>query len=306
MFSSLSNFVPFSYKAFVDVDVSFGNITTAAPNHFFQSSGSATTSIWTWSINDDLVLTTWILFTLIFSLCLYSFINRSLKKRPKKDSESQQLLTASPETSTSAAAEDQRSPDVEAPAVDAGDDSDTKSTFSQTLESEGKRFIQDAPENTTDASSLLGTEMGLGDRISKQPIDLSSPDLTLLHTLKDVLTQGIILTQYTTGSAKQVKVFLNGNVLQWRSAKFLARKNFKLDLRKVLCVEWGKKTSNFHLPLAAKAPIDCCFSFLTDDQTLDFEASSKVERDALAQGFTLMLEDLRLRSSSSSISTPSQ
>jgi hypothetical protein len=39
---------------------------------------------------------------------------------------------------------------------------------------------------------------------------------------------------------------------------------------------------------------DLCFSLVTDKVTVDLEASSKVERDALVQGFSLVVGGLRM------------
>lgn len=95
---------------------------------------------------------------------------------------------------------------------------------------------------------------------------------------------------YNERGAKQVNVTLiGGSELNWRTVKLFSKKGKQLNLREVLFVNWGKQTNKFHLPTSKIAVDDCCFSLVTAKDTVDFEATSKVERDALAQGFTILL-----------------
>lgn len=95
---------------------------------------------------------------------------------------------------------------------------------------------------------------------------------------------------YNEKGAKQANVTLvGGSELHWRTVKMFAKKGKQMNLREVLFVNWGKQTNKFHLPGSKIAIDDCCFSLVTAKDTIDFEASSKVERDALAQGFTILL-----------------
>ena len=54
----------------------------------------------------------------------------------------------------------------------------------------------------------------------------------------------------------------------------------------------GKQTNTFHLQLSRGALEDHCFSLILNrtNDTLDLECKSKVERDALAQGFSILIQ----------------
>lgn len=97
------------------------------------------------------------------------------------------------------------------------------------------------------------------------------------------------LTIYNEKGAKQANVTLVGGCeLHWKTMKYFAKKGKQLNLREVSFVHWGKQTNKFHLPVSKNAIDDHCFSLVTSKYSVDFEASSKVERDALAQGFTIL------------------
>jgi hypothetical protein len=118
----------------------------------------------------------------------------------------------------------------------------------------------------------------------------SQGDSVLAQTLLSVLSEGIVMMLYNDKGAKQVNVtVVGGSVLHWRTAKLFSKKGKQLNLREVLFVHWGKQTPKFHLPTSNIAVEDCCFSLVTADDTIDFEATSKAERDAFAQGFTILL-----------------
>ena len=124
----------------------------------------------------------------------------------------------------------------------------------------------------------------------------SQGDSFLAQTLLSVLSQGMVLMVYNEKGAKQANAHLvGGSMLHWRTVKMFAKKGKQLNLRDVLFINWGKQTNKFHLPGSKIAIDECCFSLVTAKDTIDFEASSKVERDALAQGFTILLTRFKER-----------
>lgn len=119
---------------------------------------------------------------------------------------------------------------------------------------------------------------------------ISQGDSVLAQTLLTVLSQGMVLIVYNEKGAKQATVTLvGGSELHWRSVKLFSKKGKQLNLREVLFVSSGKQTKKFKLKTSEIAVEDCCFSLTTSTDTIDFEATSKVERDALVQGFTILL-----------------
>ena len=99
---------------------------------------------------------------------------------------------------------------------------------------------------------------------------------------------------YNEKGAKHANVTLvGGSELHWKTNRIFSKKGKQLNLREVSFVNSGKQTKRFHLPASKNAVDDHCFSLVTAKYTLDFEASSKAERDALVQGFTILMTRFR-------------
>ena len=124
--------------------------------------------------------------------------------------------------------------------------------------------------------------------------DNDGSDSRILKTLLTVLGQGMTITKYNEKGLKQIHLHLaDGVELRWRTVKMFAKKGKKLNLREVRFVNWGKQTKKFHMPVARNAFDEHCFSLVTGSDTVDFEARNVVERDALAQGFSILVNRLK-------------
>jgi hypothetical protein len=122
-----------------------------------------------------------------------------------------------------------------------------------------------------------------------------------------VLRQGITLVYHPPNKAKSLSV----QVYAHNSTDLIISPNDKfrswfsgtkrippIPLGDILFVVWGKQSHNFgsrHLDFVGS---DICFSLVTKDHTLDFEAKSKDERDGLCDGFKFLLEDMVIRKKS--------
>lgn len=125
--------------------------------------------------------------------------------------------------------------------------------------------------------------------------ELSPQDEALRRTFHSVLKEGLTMLLHTgERTAKPIQLSLVGTELRWKSVKVFARNLYKIDLRDIRYVEWGKQTNTFQKHPSMGASEDLCFSLITDKVTVDLEASSKVERDALVQGFSLVVGGLRM------------
>lgn len=67
----------------------------------------------------------------------------------------------------------------------------------------------------------------------------------------------------------------------------------RIALCNVLYIDVGKKT-NAMQQLPEKVPDPCCFSLLTQNGSLDLQANSKLERDALVSCFSMVLDDVHV------------
>lgn len=147
-----------------------------------------------------------------------------------------------------------------------------------------KRKVRIEGDDSSEASSLLddGTQI--------------KTDKALMDTFVKVLTNGITLKMHSLKdkAPKEVKLMLDKSMLTWKSVHSRnimgAFKPKNMDLKNVKSIEWGKNTETFKKELSASTPVDVCFSLVGEDGvTLDFEVSSPVERDSLAQGFTILI-----------------
>lgn len=140
-----------------------------------------------------------------------------------------------------------------------------------------------------------GSVSSLGSEGNVQAIDRDVSDQTLLNTFISVLSEGLTITMHgSKGRPKQIKLWLEGDyTLKWASTKALVKKKKKMNLHDVLFVEVGKQTTNFARATARAANEDLCFSLVTQTTTLDLESSSKMEREAMTQGFSMILNDLK-------------
>jgi len=110
-------------------------------------------------------------------------------------------------------------------------------------------------------------------------------EAALMRKFNMILGAGLVINLHTTKGPKPVLLSLHDDEVRWQAAK-TPQKRYKLNLKQVTFVEEGKNTSNF-VKMGRVAEVDHCFSLLTNNTTLDLEASSKLERDCLVRGFNI-------------------
>lgn len=248
------------------------NITTAIGepgnhNNIFGLSGDP----WSWNLNEILVFITWIIFALVtFATAIAGLFRPDSSRR--------------------------KSMQNDAAALDAdnllGGGTESKEGDLERGYIRGKK----TGDGDSDVSSILGAHLGLGENLETIEAGAESvehtPDNVLCETLKAVLAKGMKMTLYTVDGPKKIKMFLVGMELRWRTVKIISRKTYKVDLRNVDYLEWGKRTAAFQSDAARVLDEELCFSLVSPSKTVDLQASSKVERDAVAQGFVLLLEEI--------------
>lgn len=69
----------------------------------------------------------------------------------------------------------------------------------------------------------------------------------------------------------------------------------KIALPNVLYIDVGKRTSALLKQENRNVPDSCCFSFLTQNGSLDLQTSSRLERDALVSCFSMILDQVHNR-----------
>jgi hypothetical protein len=286
---------------------------------------------WSWSINDVLVLITWVVLVVV---ALSSFFVYVVKPSPRKSSGSGSS-SSSTSSSTFADILPRRTHFKDAPgsARGTGAESSSKSIGNNN----NRSAVED--EEASESASLLGAggnkqpsssnsysstvpkslqqQSGVP---SRKPVQQGNTQLTatvtgagqvgstvnpigeraLGDTLKSVLAHGMVITMHTVDGPKQITLTLanNGTELQWKSVKMFSRRSYKLALQDVISVEYGKKTNIFLRNESARnVSDDLCLSVVTDTHTLDLEAATKVERDVFAEGLTSILNAYKQKSS---------
>ncbi len=176
-----------------------------------------------------------------------------------------------------------------------------KGTKKKTKKSK-KSHPDDASQSSYESASHASSETTslLADSHNEQKAQLHAGTMNkaLRATFNSVLSEGLTLILHSDQPIMQVKMALSGSELRWRSKKMFSTKSYKLQLKQIMFIEWGKQTANFKRPTAKDAKSDSCFSLVTENTTYDFETSSKVERDALVQGFMLAIADHKEANSS--------
>ena len=87
----------------------------------------------------------------------------------------------------------------------------------------------------------------------------------------------------------QVHLSLRKNVLYWSGGRPVNGVR-ELSIHDILFIDIGKNTAGFLSgKSAAKVSESLCFSLVTATQSLDLEAASATEREAMAQGFSMLM-----------------
>ncbi|CAM9433186.1 unnamed protein product [Ectocarpus sp. 6 AP-2014] len=141
--------------------------------------------------------------------------------------------------------------------------------------------------------------------VSAAPTTLSAADEALLGTFMEVLSEGeldLLLTglpikiHRTSKRARKTTLWLKGaDTLVWSSKRAIGSKQWqKQSLGGVTSVQAGKGGSDsLIIGSGESAPEDSCFSLCFPSVSMGFEAASELERDALVQGFAMLVEDIK-------------
>lgn len=134
--------------------------------------------------------------------------------------------------------------------------------------------------------------------LSSHP-EVTQADEMLLESFYANLDQGILLTLHKANSnkqkavkQKQLKLSLVGLELRWQMRGRILNKSGSLSLKLVRRVQWGKKTDIFMASDNAGVDENCCFSLVTDEYTIDLQCSSRLERDLMARGFSMIIASM--------------
>jgi len=144
---------------------------------------------------------------------------------------------------------------------------------------------------------------------SSRHLDFNTPttnqeDIVVSAAMQQLRDPGVLIVAHgSRGKPKTVRLVLTENAITWRTEmrkKSVAGGNKELKLGKlhqvplshIMYVDIGKQTTALRRVENAAVSETLCFSLLTKEGSLDLEANSPRERDALVQCFSLVLDEV--------------
>ncbi len=133
---------------------------------------------------------------------------------------------------------------------------------------------------------------------------LNSDEAAVSSAMAQLRNQGVVIVAHgSRGKPKTVRLQLTKDSITWRtetrrknatghSKEIKLGKLHSVALNNIMYVDVGKQTTALRRSENASVPESLCFSLLTKEGSLDLEANSPRERDALVGSFSLVLDDV--------------
>ena len=132
----------------------------------------------------------------------------------------------------------------------------------------------------------------------------SSDEAIIQNSMAQLRNQGVVIVAHgSRGKPKTVRLQLTDDSITWRtetrrknatgqSKEVKLGKLHSVTLTNIMYVDVGKQTTALRRSENASVPESLCFSLLTKEGSLDLEANSPRERDALVGSFSLVLDNV--------------
>lgn len=122
-------------------------------------------------------------------------------------------------------------------------------------------------------------------------------EIAISTTMQQLREGGVqIIAHGSKGKPKTVRLILTENSITWRTESSKKKnkigKAHNVPLTHIMYVDVGKQTTALRRVENASIADNVCLSLLTKDGSLDLEASSSQERDALVNCFSLVLDEI--------------
>lgn len=153
--------------------------------------------------------------------------------------------------------------------------------------------------NTT-AGGIVGTNDGPGGAYS---VANENNEIVISAAMQQLRDPGVLIVAHgSRGKPKTVRLSLTETSITWRTetrkkiptAAMVPKmgKLHSVPLAHIMYVDVGKQTTALRRVENASVPDGLCFSLLTKEGSLDLEAASSRERDALVSCFSLVLDEV--------------
>jgi hypothetical protein len=130
-------------------------------------------------------------------------------------------------------------------------------------------------------------------------------DLSVSAVMQQLRDPGLLITAHgSRGKPKIVRLQLVNSAITWRTENRRKApgmspgippkvgKVHSVPLTNIMYIDAGKQTTALRRVENSGVPENLCFSLLTKEGSLDLEASSALERDALVTSFSLVLDEI--------------
>ena len=142
-----------------------------------------------------------------------------------------------------------------------------------------------------------------GQRGQQQMVDMQqNEEIVISAAMQQLRDPGVLIVAHgSRGKPKTVRLQLTESAVTWRTetrkkgakdAKPKMGKLHQVPLSHIMYVDVGKQTTALRRVENASVSDALCFSLLTKEGSLDLEANSPRERDALVSCFSLVLDEV--------------
>jgi len=131
------------------------------------------------------------------------------------------------------------------------------------------------------------------------PQQQQNDEIVISAAMQQLREPGVLIVAHgSRGKPKTVRLQLTENAITWRTEtrkhanKAKMGKLHQVPLSHIMYVDVGKQTTALRRVENASVAENLCFSLLTKEGSLDLEANSARERDALVSCFSLVLDEV--------------
>jgi len=157
-------------------------------------------------------------------------------------------------------------------------------------------------EQIVDFSNQQQQQQPGGPNQQPQMVDLQQNDeIVISAAMQQLRDPGVLIVAHgSRGKPKTVRLQLTESAITWRTETRKKSKDNKpkmgklhqVPLSHIMYVDVGKQTTALRRVENASVSEALCFSLLTKEGSLDLEANSPRERDALVSCFSLVLDEV--------------
>lgn len=166
----------------------------------------------------------------------------------------------------------------------------------QPLQGRRPQSLPEEEEVVDFSSPNSATYMNSNTPFSAGAASAFNDEIAISTTMQQLRDTGIqIIAHGSKGKPKKVRLSLTEVAIEWKTEskkKNKVSKTHQVPLTHIMYVDVGKATTALRRVENASIPDNLCLSLLTKEGSLDLQASTALERDALVNCFSLVLDEI--------------